>query len=284
MKLPPLNALRAFECAARTGSFAAAGNELGVTPAAVSLQVRNLEDWLGRQLFARKANQIRLTDAGRDYYANAASALTDISRFTEALTESDPRRPLTISATPALAELWLPPRLARFATQRPDVPVALRVEAEEVDLDQHGIDARLSYGGELPDYKITPLFYDHLIPVARTACDPATSRRVTVNWGSTIGSVPGWSAWFSAAGLSTGAQAGISAPSVPAALALVVAGAGVALLPERIIDAVLKAGQVLRCPGPALAMPRPYVAITAHHKSRSRRLSELLTILTRESG
>lgn len=284
MKLPPLNALRAFECAARTGSFAAAAGELGVTPAAVSLQVRNLEDWLGRQLFSRKANQIRLTDAGRDYYANAASALTAISRFTEAMTESDPRRPLTISATPALAELWLPSRLALFAGQRPDVPVVLRVEAEEKDLERHGVDLRLSYGGELPDYKVTPLFTDRLIPVARRACDPAASRRVSVNWGSTIGSVPGWSAWFSAAGLRTGAQADISAPSVPAALALSAAGAGVALLPEQVICGALAAGQVMRCPGPALAMPRPYVAITAHHKARSRRLSDLLAILAGQPG
>ncbi|MEX0365303.1 MAG: LysR substrate-binding domain-containing protein [Ruegeria sp.] len=281
MKLPPLNALRAFECAARTGSFAAAGGELGVTPAAVSLQVRNLEDWLGRQLFTRRANRIWLTDAGRDYYMNAASALTDIASFTQALTESDPRRPLVISATPALGELWLPDRLARFAELRPDVPLELRFQAEDPDLEQHGIDARLSYGGELPEYRTTALFTDHLLPVGRPGSDPLQTRRIAVNWGQNISSVPGWAQWFAAQGVpppETGPE--VTAPSVPAALSLAAAGLGVALLPARVLSGALASGRVAACSGPSLPMPRPYVMITAHYKARSRRLRDLAGVLT----
>ncbi len=201
MKLPPLNALRAFECAARTGSFAAAGGELSVTPAAVSLQVKNLESWLGRQLFTRRANQVRLTDAGRDYYQNAAAALGEIARFTDALTENTSQRPLVISATPALAELWLPQRIARFGTQYPDVPITLRIEADDQDLEQQGIDLRLSYGGELPDYRTQTMFQDQLIAVAAVRCDPSLTRRVAVDWGQAITSVPGWRHWGTLTGI-----------------------------------------------------------------------------------
>ena len=282
MKLPPLNALRAFECAARTGSFATAGRELGVTSAAVSQQVRNLEGWIGRTLFQRRANRIWLTDAGRDYYMNAAAALTEIASFTQALSEGDARRALVISASPALAQLWLPRRLARFANLRPDVPLHLRIDDDSVDLEQSGIDARLTYGGEHPEYHTTPLFTDALIPVAAKAdACPATTRLITVNWGATISSVPGWSQWFAAADLTPddGTLSDFVAPSVPAALALAIAGLGVALLPGQIIADALATGQLHRLDGPSLAMSRPYVMITAHYKARSRRLGDLARVL-----
>jgi len=282
MKLPPLNALRAFECAARTGSFATAGRELAVTSAAVSQQVRNLEGWIGRTLFQRRANRIWLTDAGRDYYMNAAAALTEIASFTQALSEGGTRRALVISASPALAQLWLPKRLARFADLRPDVPIRLRIEDDSVDLEQNGIDARLTYGGEHPEHHTKALFTDALVPVAATAdADPASSRLITVNWGATILSVPGWSQWFAATGHTpaVGALSDIVAPSVPAALALAIAGLGVALLPAQVIADALSAGQVYRVDGPSLPMSRPYVMITAHYKARSRRLGDLARVL-----
>src|SRR6185436_12553167 len=75
LSLPPLNALRAFEAAARTGSYVAAAEELGVSPAAVSQQVRNLEDFLGKQLFMRFNNRVSLTDAGQAIFVGASDAL-----------------------------------------------------------------------------------------------------------------------------------------------------------------------------------------------------------------
>ncbi|WP_164660016.1 LysR family transcriptional regulator [Tropicibacter sp. Alg240-R139] len=274
MNLPPLNALRAFECAARTGSFSAAGAELGVTAAAVSLQVRNLEDWLNLQLFVRKANQLRITDAGRDYYQNAASALAEIARFTDALTQGDRRRPFVISATPALAQLWLPQRLAVFAQLRPDVPVELRTEAEDQDLELHGIDVRLSYGGELPDYASHELFTDQLVPVVSGPGALGNFRRIDVNWGTRISSVPGWRQWSELYGLLSEDIAPIAAASVPDALALCTAGIGVTLLPETVVSMALKSGIVRKCDPRSIQMPRPYVMLHAHYKTKSRRLMD----------
>ncbi|TGT34904.1 LysR family transcriptional regulator, partial [Mesorhizobium sp. M8A.F.Ca.ET.167.01.1.1] len=78
-KLPPLNAVRAFEVAARAGSFTLAATELGVSSAAVSQQIRNLEDWFGKQLFVRNGNRIALTDAGHAIYPQTARALGEIA-------------------------------------------------------------------------------------------------------------------------------------------------------------------------------------------------------------
>lgn len=279
MKLPPLNALRAFECAARTGGFSAAGAELGVTSAAVSLQVKNLEDWLGLQLFTRRANRIRLTDAGRDYYANAASALRDIAGFTQALTEGADPRPLVVSATPALAHFWLPARLARFAGARPDVPVLLRAESEETDLEAEGIDVRICYGGEHPDYRIADLFRDRVVPVAAREGALADLPLIAMNWGASISTVPGWTQYFTAYPQPHRGLPLYTVAAVPAAVALVRAGLGAALLPERVLAGEIAAGRLVRLPGGALEMPRPYVAVTAHHNTRSRRISALLDAL-----
>ncbi len=280
MKLPPLNALRAFECAARTGSFSAAGAELGVSSAAVSMQVKNLEDWLALKLFVRRANQVRLTDAGRDYYQRAAVSLAEIASFTEAMTEGAKSRPLVISATPALAQLWLPERLKLFAQARPDVTVRLRIEDDRIDLEAEGIDARLAYGGEHPEHRTQALFKDRLVPVgADPQADVRSAPLVEVAWGETISSVPGWRQYFTQHGIERPSLAAAIGQSVPSVVSLVQAGLGIALLPEQVVGGELRAGRLHRLEGPALEMARPYVLVTAHYKSRSRRLRALAEAL-----
>ncbi|MFY0309679.1 LysR family transcriptional regulator [Leisingera sp. D0M16] len=281
MKLPPLNALRAFECAARCGSFSAAGAELGVSSAAVSMQVKNLEDWLGLKLFARRANQVRLTDAGRDYYQRAAVSLAEIASFTEAMTEGAKSRPLVISATPALAQLWLPARLKLFAQARPDVTVRLRIEDDRIDLEAEGIDARLTYGGEHPEHRTRELFTDRLVPVgADPQAETGTAPLVEVSWGETISSVPGWRQYFAQHGIAReNLAAAAIGQSVPSVVSLVQAGLGIALLPEQVVGGEIRAGRLHRLQGPAMEMARPYVLVTAHYKSRSRRLRALAEAL-----
>lgn len=282
VKLPPLNALRAFECAARTGSFAAAGTELGVTSAAVSQHVRHLEDWLGRTLFTRRANRISLTDAGRDYYMNAASALTEIATFTAHLTEAQATRPLVISASPALSQLWLPAKLAQFSKLHPKTAVTLREESDVADLERNGIDLRVGYGENHPEYRSQPIFSDVLMPVGAPGAEPLGSlRRITVQWGHTISSVPGWRQWEEGAGVHPEGEAvpALSAPSVPAALALAEAGLGAALLPQEVIAQVVKAERLVSLHPYRLPMGQPFVAVSAHYKRGWRRLQALIAVL-----
>ncbi len=103
MKLPPLNALKAFEIAARTGSYVAAAKELRVSPAAVSQQVRKLEQYFDKKLFLRYNNRIVLTDAGTTFYTSAAPALQDLSSVTRQILEGTARSRLVVSVLPSLA-------------------------------------------------------------------------------------------------------------------------------------------------------------------------------------
>ncbi|WP_352580759.1 LysR family transcriptional regulator [Mesorhizobium sp. M0088] len=94
-RLPPLNAIKAFEVAARAGSFTLAASELGVSSAAVSQQIRNLENWFGKQLFVRTGNRIALTDAGHAIYPQTAKALGDIAAIGQRMLEGGMRTRLS---------------------------------------------------------------------------------------------------------------------------------------------------------------------------------------------
>ena len=156
---------------------------------------------------------------------------------------------------------------------------SLRLPLFDEDLEAEGIDLRICYGGEHPDYRIEELFRDRLVPVAATEAPLSDMPLVAVNWGVSISSVPGWAQYFAAYPQTNRGPALYTVASVPAAVSLVQAGLGAALLPERVLAGELAAGRLVRLPGGAIEMPRPYVAVSAHHNVRSRRLSALLEAL-----
>lgn len=121
-RLPPLNAMRAFEVAARHLSFTAAARELCVTQAAVSRHVALLEDWLGTRLFHRRARGIALTPAGDGYFRTIENALDQIDQATRCLSH-DKRHVLRLKLSPTFASRWFLPRLARFRAQHPGIEV-----------------------------------------------------------------------------------------------------------------------------------------------------------------
>jgi LysR family transcriptional regulator, glycine cleavage system transcriptional activator len=144
-RLPPLNSLRAFEVAARYQSFSAAAKELNVTAAAVSQQVKALEDQLGRKLLRRRSGGYSLTPdalAGLKYLRDGFERL---SSAVEAMT-SGAQRVLTVSAVPSLAAGWLVPRLQRFREQCPELDILLHASDELVDLERSRVDLGIRYG------------------------------------------------------------------------------------------------------------------------------------------
>ncbi|MBT5983603.1 MAG: LysR family transcriptional regulator, partial [Thiotrichales bacterium] len=122
-KLPPLTSLATFETAARHKSFKGAAEELGVTPGAVSHQIKFLETELGLSLFDRKHHGNNLTDHGESLFAVLQSSFTAISSTLANLKRSASDKEVIISATTAVSFLWLPPRLAQFWKQHPEIPV-----------------------------------------------------------------------------------------------------------------------------------------------------------------
>lgn len=124
-RLPFLNGVRAFEAAARLGSFTAAGEELNVTPAAISRMVRLLEERMGVALFERTANRLLLTDAGEAYSAGLTPLLDSLSRLTARVEAMTGSRVLTIGVGPTFATRWLIPRLTEFQKIAPDIELRL---------------------------------------------------------------------------------------------------------------------------------------------------------------
>ena len=143
--LPSLNSLRAFAAVAETGSYSQAGALLNVTHAAISQQVRALEERLSIALLVREGRGIRLTAEGLALARDLDSGFTTIKRGVEALVESSARQPVQLSTSPAFAMEWLMPRIQDFQNQYPDIPLMLNPTSKVVELKPGGFDLAIRY-------------------------------------------------------------------------------------------------------------------------------------------
>lgn len=168
-RLPSLNGLRAFECAARHMSFTRAAEELNVTQTAISHQIRRLEDELGVRLFMRLKDGLALTEEGNAYLPGIRAAFLELRYSTEKLLESSNNSVLTISTLVSVASKWLLPRLPSFREAHPQIDVRISASTEWVDFRKGGIDAAIRYGdGNWPGLRADWLMSDEIFPV----CSP----------------------------------------------------------------------------------------------------------------
>ena len=145
--LPSLNALRAFEAAARLGSFSKAADELSVTHAAISHQIRGLEEWFDQSLFHREHRLVRLTEAGGELLPVMTDALDRIAERVERLRDPDRRTVLTISSAPSIAYRWIVPRLMRFSMEHRGIDIRLQHSIQVIDnLSRSGVDVAIRHG------------------------------------------------------------------------------------------------------------------------------------------
>lgn len=168
--LPALDLLVGFEAAARHLSFTKAGEELYLTQSAVSRQIKELEEQLGAALFQRRHRTLALTEAGQQFHAAAAQALTTMRAATERLrAQAGRRRPLSVTTTHSFAALWLIPRLAGFTRDHPGVDVRITAETKVQDLERDGLDLALRHGpATLAGPNALRLFGEKVFPV----CSP----------------------------------------------------------------------------------------------------------------
>ena len=172
--LPPLDALRVFEAAARHLSFAAAAAELHLTASAVSHRIKALEGQLGLVLFERLTRKVRLTAAGRAYAAAVGDAIAILREATRRLA-AEANRPLNVSVTPLFGARWLLPRLARFEAAHPGISVRLIGTSRLADFAADGVDCAVRFGrGTWPGLTAHKLMTLDYVPV----CAPALSRRL----------------------------------------------------------------------------------------------------------
>lgn len=162
-----MKSLPAFEAVARLGSVSKAADELCVSQGAVSQQLRNLEDHLGRELFVRGPNSITLSDEGAAFARVVHRALGDVADAADSLSRFAQRRDLTISVGPGLAINWIMPNLADFYRQNPDINVLLEQSVGLVNFRNDGVDAAIRFSdGQLDDLDSVFLFHPRLCAVA----------------------------------------------------------------------------------------------------------------------
>lgn len=237
-RLPPLTALRAFDAAARHMSFAKAAEELNVTPAALSFQIKSLEEHLGHPLFRRLNRAVELTEAGRTLAPGAADGFDTLTRAWRATRRLQDNTTLTVTAGPALTAKWLAPRLYEFARAHPEIDLRISTTLNIVDLERDGIDVAIRFGqGSDEGLYSVDARREWLIPVmtpelAERFPTPDSLRDAPLIFDGSISFLDppiDWPSWFRAAGVNFAPTRGAHFSNADHAIDAAVAGVGVVL-------------------------------------------------------
>jgi LysR family transcriptional regulator, glycine cleavage system transcriptional activator len=202
----PLTALRTFESAARLLSFKAAAAELAVTPAAVSHQVRSLEEWLGVALFERMPRGVRLTRRGEQLFHGLHNALLDTTKVIDSVRPERSAGALVLSTTASFGALWLIPRTGRFYAAHPGISVQLDTSATLIDLHQDAsVDlvircGRTDYPDLREDCRLEEIFGVYGSPTQVAAAATIRPTLITVCWHNSMLYERSWQSWCEAAG------------------------------------------------------------------------------------
>lgn len=277
--LPSLRGLQAFEAAARTGSFAAAADELSVSAAAISQLIRTVEDQIGRKLFHRINRRAVLTEAGVEMLPRLSMAFQEIGTVSREMAGDAFRPRLVVSVPPSMAMGWLSQRLAGFVESHGAVDISLRGDDDPVPFDHELIDIRLSYGPHYREHPTEDIVRDAVYPV----CAPGLAGiaeadggplaglpLIHTDWGPTGASFPAWRNWFEAAGAQPGraVRRGPSANSSRAALDLAISGLGVALAQGVYCAEAVEDGRLVRPAALAIALRQPYCLTVPERSAR----------------
>ena len=284
-RLPALNSFRTFEVAGRHLNFTQAAEELHVTPAAVSAQVRTLEEHLGVRLFARTSRTVRLTKSGETLLAAVEEALDGLGRAVERITASERWPTLKISTSFSFAAKWLVPRLHRFRLLHPDIDVHIDANDRLTDFDRDGIDVAIRFGsGIYPALKVDRLFEEMVFPVCSPKlCDgdpplrtlDDLDRHVLIHeaWQSQSGVWPDWRMWLLAAGrpdIDPDVQRGVHYHQSALAIQAAIDGQGVALSNTSLVSDDLVAGRLVQPFALSLSVPHFSYFIVSPRRSSER--------------
>jgi LysR family glycine cleavage system transcriptional activator len=286
-KLPPLNALKAFEASARLGSFVLAAAELNVSPSAISQHIKKLEDFYGRQLFIRHNNQLLLTDIARTVHAASSQMMNGLAELTEQLLGGPVRSNLIVSVLPSLAVRWLNRRLPQFLEAHPDVRVDLRLEEDPVDFFRNRIDVRVCYGEHLyPEFVTVPFKRDRVTALCRPGLEvgwesPASltdDRLIHVAWRAGFSSYPEWSDWFASQGLTSHPrrELGHTTDTSSIAVDLACSGMGVVLGQEMLAETELASGDLVAPFAHWMPLQYDYCVVHAESNKRNRIVREFV--------
>lgn len=291
MRLPPLNALRAFEAAARNRSFLHAAEELNVTPAAISHQIKSLEEFLQVSLFKRLARGVDLTDSGRELLPEITRGFAHFGRGVGGVTGGSLSGLLTVTVLPSFANHWLIPRLSSFLEAFPDINVRIQSTGSRQSLFREDTDLRIHFGdGTHQGYHVDLLMKDEIFPVCaptvlnrfplRTFADLSNHRLLQDVIVGAAELTMTWRQWFQDAGLKFDSEIRTVEFNESALLTqAVVHGQGVALGRRSLVGEYLRTGRLMR----PLKETRPsafsYYTVTTEEKSAHPRVKLFLNWL-----
>jgi LysR family transcriptional regulator, glycine cleavage system transcriptional activator len=256
---PGLRTLRAFDAAARHLSFTRAADDMGVTPAAISNQIKELEDQLGVELFIRTSRTMRLTKEGEILRMAATESLETLAKALHRIKRLENRNQIRVSSTPSVAAKWLVPRLDGFLSAYPSADVRIDVSNTLVDFERDDVDVAIRFGaGKYPGLRADLLFQDTLSPV----CSPSLITRekplevprdllrhtlIHLDWQASGSPWPNWRMWMQAAGIKEfddkrGLHFGQTSLTIQAAID----GQGIALGDSNLVADDLAAGRLVK--------------------------------------
>lgn len=257
-RLPPLNSLRAFEAAARHLSFKRAADELHVTPAAISQQIKGLEELLGIRLFRRMPRALLLTDAAQAALPHLSFGFDRLVRGVEEMVATSGAGSITVSVAPSFGGSWLVPRLGRFQDLHPGIDVRVEASDRLTDFDRDDVDIAIRFGrGDYAGLSSVLIFSETAVPVCAPALlegpkplrEPADLAHHTLLHMGRDGvgdTVPNWRMWLRAAKVevpdpAAGPRFSHYSMVIPAA----VAGQGVALSPRALAEQEIATGRLV---------------------------------------
>ena len=286
-RIPPMQALRAFDAAARTGSLTRAAESLHVTHGAISHQIKALEEAFGVKLVERSGRGIRLTDEGERFAARLRGALTEISDAVREIADRSNPRQLRLSTLPSFAARWLLPRIARFMKAHPDIDLEIRSSNGLVDFRRENVDVAIRHGaGQWPGVIAEHLLDEASFPVCsprlakgKLPQRPADLARFTL----LRGEGEQWRPWFEAAGLdwpepTRGPLYSDSSHMLQAAIE----GQGIAIARSSLLGDDLRNGVLVKLFDIVVPLPRKYYLVYPPRMKDSPKLDAFRKWLKRE--
>src|SRR5271165_6291347 len=296
-RVPPLNALRAFEAVARKLSFARAAEELHVTKAAVAQQVRALEQEIGTPLVGRSGRGLVLTEAGLAGAPGLAEGFAMLARAARAMRETKGRRFLVINSSPSFAATWLVSRIGKFKAHYPEIDVLLDANPTDDALESGAADALIRWGaGEFVGLATTLLFKEEVFPVCapelvaganplRSPDDLSRHTLLHLDWNPGHASWPTWSDWLKAAGARhVEAGHGIFFNNMAMTIRAAAQGQGVALTSFAIAADELAAGRLVAPFSTSVRTPFGYYFLCRPNEAQSPRIRALREFLLEEAA
>jgi len=257
--IPGLQSLKAFDASARHLNFTRAAAELNVTPAAVSHQIKELEEAIGVPLFQRTSRHMQLTRQGQVLKPAIADALEGITRALQKLRQVENPTQVRVTVSPSLAAKWLVPRLDRFLESVPGADVRIDVSSEPLDFDREDIDVAIRFGdGNYPGLVVEKLFHDTLFPVCSPELLKGTKKLrepkdllqftlIHLDWEAQGAVWPNWRMWMLAAGVKDfNDTRGLHFSQTSLALQAAIDGNGVALGDSTLVGDDLASGRLVK--------------------------------------